>query len=63
MTAPHLAPSACYICGLSEHPPTELHSFWSNAEADLFFAAQTEGQSPSMTAAETLDPREAVFPE
>lgn len=63
MTAAHLAPSACYICGLSEHPPTDLHSFWSNAEADRFFAAAPEGPSPSMTATETLDPREAVYPE
>lgn len=59
-SASHRAPSACYICGGGEHPPTELHSFWSNADAARHFAAIPEGVLPSMTAVETLDPREAL---
>lgn len=60
-TPAHLAPSACYVCGGAEHPPAELHTFWANADAARFFAAEPQGTIPSMTAVETLDPREAVY--
>lgn len=52
--------AACYICGRAEHPPTDEHAFWSNAEADREFSLMPAGPMPSMTAVETLDPREAV---
>lgn len=54
-------PAACYICGRAEHEPDELHKFWSNAEAQRDFEGIPDGLMPSMTAAETLDPREAVI--
>lgn len=60
MSAAHLAPSACYVCGGGEHPPAELHTYWPNADAARYFDRQPAGALPSMTAAETLDPREAV---
>jgi hypothetical protein len=60
LTPAHLAPMACYICGGSKHAPTELHAYWPNADAARHFAALTDGPLPSMSAVETLDPREAV---
>lgn len=51
----------CYICGGPEHAPTGLHRFWSIADARREFAAEPSGQMPSMSAVETLDPREAVY--
>ena len=54
----------CYICGGPEHKPTPEHDFWPKAEAARFFAredARLGGSLPSMTAVETLDPREAVY--
>lgn len=59
-TPRHLLPENCYICGEPEHAPTDMHGFWSNADAWREFAAEPTGNLPSMTAAETLDPREAV---
>lgn len=42
MTTPtHLLPTSCYVCGSAEpHPPTPLHAFTTNAQADAEFAAQ-----------------------
>lgn len=57
----HLASSACYICGGDKHEPTAEHAYWSNADADRHFAGEPVGSLPSMTAAETLDPREAIY--
>ena len=58
----------CFICGGAEHAPTELHSFWSTrdalgeaAEYDRRAAAAGGPIYPSMSAVETLDPREAVY--
>lgn len=37
----HLLPTSCHICGSAEpHPPTPSHRFWSNAEAEAYFAAE-----------------------
>jgi hypothetical protein len=68
MTAAHRAPTACFICGGGPHEPTELHRYWSNAEAEAE-AAEIDRKAaagggplwPSMTDVETLDPREAVY--
>lgn len=51
----------CYVCGSPEHAPTELHRFWPIADARREFAAEPSGPFPSMSAAETLDPREAIY--
>ena len=58
----------CFICGGEEHAPRELHAFWSTrdamgeaAEYDRRAAAAGTVTTPSMSAVETLDPREAVF--
>lgn len=53
--------TACYVCGQGRHAPTGLHSYVSNAEADKHFAGLPDGDIPSMTTAETLDPREAAL--
>ncbi|WP_091232514.1 hypothetical protein [Microbacterium sp. 3J1] len=72
MTASHLAPSSCFICGRAPHEPLSdedgTHAYWSNADADAE-AAEHDRQVvaaggptyPSMTDVETLDPREAVY--
>ena len=58
----------CFICGGAEHAPTELHEFWSTrdalgeaAEHDRRVIAAGGPIYPSMTAAETLNPREAIY--
>jgi len=54
----------CFVCGGEEHAPTELHAFWSTRDAMAEAAradARTVAPLPSMSAAETLDPREAVI--
>lgn len=51
----------CFVCGLGPHEPTDLHSYCSMSEASAYFARQPVGGLPSMTFAETLDPREAVY--
>ncbi len=55
--------TTCFVCGYGPHGPLELHSFWSVAdarrEADEYDARAAVAY-PSMTAAETLDPREAI---
>ena len=58
----------CFICGGAEHEPRELHSFWSTRDAlgeaaayDREAAKRGGAILPSMTAAETLDPREAIY--
>ena len=58
----------CFICGGEEHEPRELHTFWSTRDAfaeaeeyDRRAAAAGTPSIPSMTAVETLDPREAVI--
>lgn len=58
----------CFICGGPEHAPFELHSFWSTRDAlgeaeewDREAAKAGAASVPSMSAAETLDPREAVY--
>ena len=67
MSAPHLAPTACFVCGSGPHEPTDLHRYWSNAEAAAEAADQDRRIAaggpfwPSMTDVETLDPREAVY--
>lgn len=53
--------TTCYVCGGQKHEPTELHAFWSITDAAREFAAMPGGTYPSMTAVETLDPREAVY--
>jgi len=60
--------TACFVCGGEPHEPTELHRYWSNAEAeaeaaeiDRRVAAAGGALWPSMTDVETLDPREAVY--
>lgn len=59
-----MSTSPCFICGGGEHAPTELHSFWSTEDA-MREAVEHDRRSstplPSMTAVETLDPREAVL--
>ena len=40
MTAAHLAPTACHICGEREHPPTDSHTYWANQDAARHFAAR-----------------------
>lgn len=59
-TPAHLRPDHCYVCGDAIHAATIGHGFWSNTDARKWFDAQPDGGSPSMTAVETLDPREAV---
>lgn len=61
-------PRACYVCGGGPHADTDLHRYWSNAAADAEFAehdrmvAAAGGPTyPSMTAVETVDPREAIY--
>ena len=62
----HLRPENCYVCGHGPHEPRSSaggHDFWSNADAKVFFDqqdARLRAPLPSMTAVETLDPREAV---
>lgn len=57
----HLAPAACSVCGRPEHlEQIEGHVYWSNADAAREFAQLPGGTVPSMTAVETLDPREAA---
>lgn len=58
----------CFICGDEEHEPRELHVFWSRrdalgeaAEYDRRAAQAGAVSTPSMSAVETLDPREAVY--
>lgn len=51
----------CYVCGNGPHPQTPLHAYWPEDEAQAEFAAQPQGVEPSMTAAETLNPLEAVY--
>ena len=53
--------ATCYVCGGPEHAPYELHRFWSIADARREFYGQPSGPAPSMSAVETLDPREAVY--
>jgi hypothetical protein len=53
--------TTCYICGEGVHARIDVHDFWSIADARREFSSQPEGPMPSMSAAETLDPREAVF--
>lgn len=60
----HLLPENCFVCGKSEHRFNGGHKFWSNAEADAYFrreAARHPAATKSMSAVETLDPREAVY--
>lgn len=60
--APVAAPEACYVCGNGPHERVELHDYWSKSDAARYFAAEPSGGSyPSMSAVETLDPREAVY--
>lgn len=56
-----VADAVCYVCGSGLHAPTDSHDYWSTADAARHFAAEPNGTLPSMTAVETLDPREAVF--
>lgn len=63
--ADRLDAKACFICGKGPHRPVDdkhsKHSYWRTSDADSGFADQRgDGPLPSMTAAETLDPREAV---
>jgi hypothetical protein len=51
----------CYICGYAEHAPTPEHNYWSTSDALREFASEPTGQYPSMSAVETLDPREAIY--
>jgi hypothetical protein len=51
----------CYICDQPKHPRVDVHDFWSKADAARSFAAEPVGDLPSMTAVETLDPREAIY--
>jgi hypothetical protein len=54
-------PESCYVCGGGSHSPVESHNYWSTSEAEAEFAAMPSGADiPSMSAVETLDPREAV---
>lgn len=54
----------CFICGGAPHAPYASHEFWS---VDAAFAeahaydARAQAAQPSMSAVETLDPREAVY--
>lgn len=57
---PAPAPERCYVCGNGPHERVELHDYWPMSEAAAYFASEPQGSIPSMTAAETLDPREAV---
>lgn len=50
----------CFICNRAEHEPT-THEFWATDDALAFAAAEPQGATPSMSAVETLDPREAVL--
>ena len=57
----------CFVCGGGPHEPTDLHSFWSEADAwaeavehDRKVIAAGGPAYPSMSATETLDPREAA---
>lgn len=55
---------ACFICGNGPHEPTTTHVYWSTLDAfqeASALDARSGGSYPSMTAAETLDPREAVY--
>lgn len=43
MSAPHLAPGHCYVCGGPEHDDTTPmggHRFWSNKDAEAEFRDQ-----------------------
>lgn len=59
-TPAHLRPEACYVCGAGEHPDTTAkggHRYWSNAEADLYMAAEDRrcgGADPAEGAAERI---------
>lgn len=53
----------CYICNQPAEAPHVGHGYWSNADAKTYFEQETRrtvARIPSMTAVETLDPREAV---
>lgn len=60
---------SCFICGAAEdaHTPAGEHAYWATrdalAEADEYdrkVVAAGGARYPSMSAVETLDPREAV---
>lgn len=66
----HKRPTSCHICGSAEdHGQTwtltgKGHNFWSNADARAEARAEDArmfAPVKSMTAVETLDPREAVY--
>jgi len=57
-------PRACYVCDNPESGSHVGHTYWANEDAEQYFADETARMSakiPSMSAAETLDPREAVI--
>lgn len=57
-----VAPEPCYVCGGAPHGRLELHDYWSTSDAARHFAGEPSGGTlPSMSAVETLDPREAVY--
>lgn len=60
----HRMPDACYVCGDGPHSPVinddSSHDYWSNTDATRHFGRLPDGTTASMTAVETLDPREAV---
>lgn len=62
---PRQDPNCCYVCDLPAEAKHVGHTYWSNADALAEFEAQSRrvvaARIPSMTAAETLDPREAVI--
>ena len=58
--------SACFVCGHGAHEQTG-HTYWPTADAmaearayDRAAAQVGASTTPSMSAVETLDPREAV---
>ncbi len=59
-----MTPDVCFICNRPAEHPHVGHDYWSNSDAEAYFAredARTSARIPSMSAVETLDPREAVI--
>lgn len=54
-------PERCFICGDGPHEPTPEHDYWALSAARAHHFGLPSGPEPSMTAAETLDPREAPY--
>lgn len=61
----HLLPQSCYVCGGDPHPDQgpKGHNYWSNADAEAYFAAEDARLGPGRTWADGVFSEEKPWPE